>query len=465
MFSEKAITKVQAAVIAVVVIIAIIAGVAYYYTTLPTPATPTPATPTPATPTPATPTPATPTISEIRLGTVQHASGPLSATARFTLLGIQIGVKWVNDQGGVYHKGRKVPIRLIYYDGESKVEYAISLVEKLIVEDKVNFVVLPWSPQSTLATAPICEKYKIVSFDPTGSDPEYQQGFKYMIGVVAAHGTSHFKYELKAIREADPEAKTIAFMLSSADVGGFFKQAVHNYAKEYGFQIIYEATYPEDSTDLSPILREIAPLKPDILVGGTFPASGILLTTQLRDLKINIKWVILAMVANRPEFGESFGKWAAGFIAGSPFEPECRWEVVAAREGKEYVGPPSDEILKYWRGMGYTERISPPVGTAIDNVVVMAKCVEVAQSLDADEIIRAALSLDLYTCRGRFKLDPTNPAHMLYPDGLLVMQWQRKDNKLVYTLVYPKEFATSSLIPMPTWEEKETWPELTVEIT
>ncbi|MEM3666187.1 MAG: ABC transporter substrate-binding protein, partial [Candidatus Bathyarchaeia archaeon] len=242
-------------------------------------------------------------------------------------------------------------------------------------------------------------------------------------------------------------------------------QAVHNYAKEYGFQIIYEATYPEDSTDLSPILREIAPLKPDILVGGTFPASGILLTTQLRDLKINIKWVILAMVANRPEFGESFGKWAAGFIAGSPFEPECRWEVVAAREGKEYVGPPSDEILKYWRGMGYTERISPPVGTAIDNVVVMAKCVEVAQSLDADEIIRAALSLDLYTCRGRFKLDPTNPAHMLYPDGLLVMQWQRKDNKLVYTLVYPKEFATSSLIPMPTWEEKETWPELTVEIT
>ncbi len=57
---RKAITKMQAAVIAVIIIIAIIAGVAYYYSTMvptPTPVTPTPATPTPVTPTPATPTP------------------------------------------------------------------------------------------------------------------------------------------------------------------------------------------------------------------------------------------------------------------------------------------------------------------------------------------------------------------------------------------------------------------------
>ncbi|MEM3666552.1 MAG: ABC transporter substrate-binding protein, partial [Candidatus Bathyarchaeia archaeon] len=184
MFSKKAITKVQAAVIAVVVIIAIIAGAAYYYTTLPTPATPTPATPTPATPTPATPTPATPTpktptpatpvIGKIRLGTVQHLSGPLSSVAYYVFSGVQIGVGWVNDRGGVSFQGGRIPVELVYYDAESKVEYAISLVEKLIVEDKVNFVVLPWSPESTLATAPICEKYKIVSFDPTGSDPEYQ---------------------------------------------------------------------------------------------------------------------------------------------------------------------------------------------------------------------------------------------------------------------------------------------------
>jgi branched-chain amino acid transport system substrate-binding protein len=483
---KKAITKMQAAVIAIIVVIAVIAGIAYYVslpTPTPTPATPTPKTPTPATPTPTTPTPTTPTpttptpttptptpttptVSKIRLGTVQHLSGPLAAVAYYVFLGMQIGVKWINDRGGVNFQGRKIPVELVYYDAESKVDYAIKLVEKLIGEDKVNFVVLPWSPESTLATAPICERYKIVSFNPTGSDPEYQQGFKYVIGVVSGHGTTHFMYELKTIREADPKAKTIAFMMSSADIGGFFKLGVRNAAEKYGFTIIYDTVYPEDSTDLSPVLREIDAVKPDVLVGGTFPASGMLVTAQLRDLKIYVKWVVLAMIVNKVDFGEAFGKWGVGFLAGSPYEPETMWETVAAKEGKEYVGPTNDEIRNYWRQMGRTERIRADVGTGVDQPIIMAKCIEVAQSLDSDKIIQAATSLDVYTCRGRFKLDPTNPCHMMYPDGLPhVVQWQKKDNKLVYALVHPQEFATSSPIPMPTWDEKEAWPELTLEVT
>jgi hypothetical protein len=44
------------------------------------------------------------------------------------------------------------------------------------------------------------------------------------------------------------------------------------------------------------------------------------------------------------------------------------------------------------------------------------------------------------------------------------MQWQKAGNKLVYAIVYPMEFANAPLVPMPTWEEKDSWPELELAV-
>ncbi|MEM2614004.1 MAG: hypothetical protein QXO15_07255, partial [Nitrososphaerota archaeon] len=123
------------------------------------------------------------------------------------------------------------------------------------------------------------------------------------------------------------------------------------------------------------------------------------------------------------------------------------------------------EIVEYWRKMGHEERVRTEAGMASIVPPLIKKLIEMTQSLKLDDIIRAALQLDCYTCRGRFKLDPTNPAHQIGLEGKpVVIQWQRKDNKLIYAILYPYEFANSSPIPMPTWEEKESWPELVLEV-
>ncbi|MEM3551430.1 MAG: amino acid ABC transporter substrate-binding protein [Candidatus Bathyarchaeia archaeon] len=468
--NREAITKIQAAVIFVIVVVALIAGIAYYYAALPTPtpATPTPATLTPATLTPATLTPATltpatpttPLPSEIRLGTVQHLSGPLTMMGQYALIGLQIGVKWVNDRGGVNLQGQKIPVRLIYYDDECRIEYAQSLVEKLIVEDKIHFCVPPWTPDFVMATVPICEKHKIVSFSPGGgSDEEYKQGFKYMIQY-GFHGSRFAYTPLETVRKLDPTVKKIAVIASDADVGGVILSGFYDAVKIYGYEIVYEKIYPETITDAAPLLREVVASNPDYFYGGTFPASGMLIASQLRDLKINFKYVLLTMVADKREFGEAFGKWAVGFLSGAQYDERTRWDEKAKKEGKEYIGPTNSEIKSYWKSIE-SGMVRPEVGQAAPIPAIMAKCVEDAQSLDPEKIVKAALALDIYTCKGRFKLDPDNPAHQT---GLLecgyMVQWQRDGDKLVYNLIAPIEFATGQLVQMPTWEEKEKWPEL-----
>ncbi|MEM3551399.1 MAG: ABC transporter substrate-binding protein [Candidatus Bathyarchaeia archaeon] len=466
MLSKKAVTKVQLVILAVIVIVAILAGVAYYVTLpTPTPATPTPATPTPATPTPATPTPATHLPSEIRVGAVLCLSGWGSVEGGIgPLEGFQVAIKWINDQGGVNLKGKKVPLKLIYYDCESKEEYAISLTEKLVVEDKVDILMQPWGP-FCVATVPVTEKYKVFSSLWAGA-PDFLigQGFTYCISPHIQLGGGH-RWPLWLVHQIDPEAKTVANIYRAEPGAVLWGEAARKFSKEYGLTIVYDKSYPPDMTDFAPLLREIAAVKPDILCMGSTLLDGRLIVTQLRDLKIDIKYVTLSAGANKPDFGESLGKWAAGFMGNSPYEPEAKWEVIAAKEGKEYYGPTNDEVLKYWRAMGGKGRPSTEMGMAVGGLIVTVKCIEEAQTLEPGKLVEVAKQLDIYTCRGRFKIDPNEPLLQIgSPSPPLVYQWQRKDNKLVYSILYPFDFATSTIVPMPTWEEKEKWPELEVSL-
>ncbi|MEM2793625.1 MAG: amino acid ABC transporter substrate-binding protein, partial [Candidatus Methanomethylicia archaeon] len=464
---SRAVSKTIAIIIAVIVVIAIIAAAAMVMTpptpspTSPSPK-PTPTTPTtpttPPTPTPTTPTPTTPTTpieeipSEIRIGVAIQLSGAQVVEGAASFRGIQCAVKWINDHGGVNFKGRKVPLKLIYYDCESKRDYAVKLVEKLITEDKVHIVIHPYASTFVMATAPVTEKYKMFSINFGGSsDALYQQGFKYM---VSTHGFAVIHYwqtPFTMIKEVDPGAKKVAIIFKDDEWGRSLGESARIKTKNFGFEVVYDRSYPPDITDATPMLREIAALKPDILCVGGHYKDGYLIATQLRDLRINIKWVIIQVTVAKPEFSD-LGKWAVGFMGETTWEPECKWDVIAAKEGKEYYGPTSDELVKLYYELGGTGRPSAYTGYGAISVLVAAKCIETAQSLNPDKLIQAAKQLDFYCVKSRFKVDPENPAKQI---GSInpVVQWQRGEgNKLVYAVIYPFEFATSNPIPMPTWE-------------
>ena len=76
----------------------------------------------------------------------------------------------VNADGGVYVEeyGKKLPIELLVYDDKSDVGTMARLTEKLIVEDKVDFL---WPASGTaflFAQAPIANKYNYVLITAEG---------------------------------------------------------------------------------------------------------------------------------------------------------------------------------------------------------------------------------------------------------------------------------------------------------
>ncbi|MEM2425238.1 MAG: ABC transporter substrate-binding protein [Candidatus Bathyarchaeia archaeon] len=441
-FSKAAITRLQAIIIAIIVVVAVIGAVVYFLLLPP-------------------PTQTVEELTELRLGAVLPLSGTQALPGTRGLIGMQIAVDWLNAKGGINWHGRKIPVRLIYYDDEGKDEYTSKLTEKLILEDKVY--ALCAHGMNSRVIVPITEKYRIVAAGGTSGPWEAYQGYKYYF--IACGQGDPFINTLQLIRKKDPTVKTIAWVIGAGmDPAGIYSKQLEEFTKQYGYELVCYLEVPMDITDAAPLLAQMAAYKPDIMAFYVGPPIGFLASGQLRDTRVWAKYILVLGGASDPFFGQNFNKWAVGIVSQVPYDDNLKFEVIAASEGKEFVGPTTKEINEAWKAKKDPkdpERTPEDVGRPAMVPIIVAELIERTQSLDPDKIAEVAKTVDFYTSCGRYKLDPNNfYINVGQPYWPAIIQWQKKDNMLRLELVGPEEFATSTLIQMPTWEEKEKWPEL-----
>ena len=85
--------------------------------------------------------------TSIKVGWAISKTGPYVGGATITLLNAyKLWVKDVNAAGGIMLKsiGKKLPVEVIEYDDRSNSDEMIKAVERLINQDKVDFVFPPW---------------------------------------------------------------------------------------------------------------------------------------------------------------------------------------------------------------------------------------------------------------------------------------------------------------------------------
>src|SRR5664279_1798975 len=98
------------------------------------------------------------TPKSIKIGYAISLSGPNATGAGITVLpNYRLWVKEVNLAGGIMMKsaGRRVPIEVIEYDDHSNVDDAVEAVQRLITQDKVDFILPPWGTGLNLAVGPL----------------------------------------------------------------------------------------------------------------------------------------------------------------------------------------------------------------------------------------------------------------------------------------------------------------------
>ena len=120
----------------------------------------------------------------------------------------------VNERGGLYVKeyGRRLPVKVIIYDDESRGETAARLYEKLITEDKVDILLGPYSTPVTLPVMDVVAKYGTpIVTTQAGSPPLYNRGLKNVFSAIDLIST--WSYAYFEMIKAEGKARTIAFVI------------------------------------------------------------------------------------------------------------------------------------------------------------------------------------------------------------------------------------------------------------
>src|SRR5690348_6110344 len=81
----------------------------------------------------------------IYLGAAVSLTGKYSANGINTRNGYDLAVKRINDLGGVKVGGKTYKLKVKYYDDESTPARAAQLVERLIKQDGIDYMLGPYS--------------------------------------------------------------------------------------------------------------------------------------------------------------------------------------------------------------------------------------------------------------------------------------------------------------------------------
>jgi branched-chain amino acid transport system substrate-binding protein len=115
---------------------------------------------------------------KILFGNPIALSGMYSAGAMMSQIrAYDMWVEEVNAKGGIYVKeyGKKIPVKIIRYDDKSDLGTAVKLTEKLILQDKVHFILPPWGTATHFAIAPVINKYKMPVIGITASSMKLKE--------------------------------------------------------------------------------------------------------------------------------------------------------------------------------------------------------------------------------------------------------------------------------------------------
>jgi len=375
----------------------------------------------------------------IKIGVAISMTGQVAREGKFEKDGIDYWKDLVNEAGGIDVGGEKYKVEVVYYDDQSSPETSMKLTEKLITEDKVQFLIGPYSSGIQTAAAAIGEKYKIITITPLANATTiYDKGYKYIFSVLPP-ATEYLQLLIDMAVELDPAPRTIAIMVRDDPFGTSVAEGVRDRAIEKGLDVVYYEKFPKDVNDVSTMLSAIKGLNPDIVVASTLYQDAVLITKQAKDLQVCPKILTYSVGVSIPDFPQELGPDAEYIMGAEWWLPNMGW--------KGEVIPSSEEFgVEFEKKFGYAPSYHSAAGAAAGLILQLA--IEDAGTLDTEKVREALLNFDHQIFWGPTAWDETG-ANIAGASGVIQIQ-----NGQVVS-IYPKDIEQATPIyPMPCWNER-----------
>jgi branched-chain amino acid transport system substrate-binding protein len=317
------------------------------------------------------------------------------------------------------------------------------LVERLIQQDGVKFVLGPYSSGLTTAIAPVTEKYKIPMVEGNGASRSlFNKGYKYLFAVLST--SEQYLTEAIAVAAAkaraagkDPKDVKIAIAVENDPFSMDVRAGILDDAKKYGMEVVIDDKLPPELNDMTATLTKVKAIKPDVLVVSGHSKGAALVTRQIGEMKVNVPMLAITHCESANVIDEAkFGKNAENTLCAAQWAPTMSYD-------DRWFGSSMDYTKTFEKAFDYTPPYQAAESTA--TVLVYADALERAGVLDTEKVRDALAGTALNTFYGRVVFDETGK-NVGKPMVLRQIQGGK------YVPVAPTKFVTGEVVhPRPAW--------------
>ncbi len=329
----------------------------------------------------------------VKLGATVALTGRSASTGKLYADGRALGLEVLNKAENQIKVGNETyQIQFVQYDDQSDANLAVRLYEKLVTEDKVDFLVGPYTSGIVIPTSAIAEKYNIPMVQGGGASTNiFTRGFKNVFGTLPP-GSDYHKEGVKMFA-ATNKYKTMALIYADDAFSVDVANGTRKHAEAAGLKIVLDEKYKDGQTEFAALVTKIKDAKPDFIMSANHFAEAVAFIQQAKSSGLEVDMVFTVGVSD-PNFTKTLGAAAERIFGMEPWVP-------TAKTCGVIFGCSSDYSNLFQDKYKYEPEYHNANGTI--ELLTYKMAIEKAGSLDRDKVREALKALSYESFYGTVK--------------------------------------------------------------
>jgi branched-chain amino acid transport system substrate-binding protein len=375
--------------------------------------------------------------TRVLIGATLPLTGSEARIGGFFKEGYELAFEEANKAGGIEVGGKKMQVSLSLLDDTSTQATAVSLAERLINNDGVDFLLGTYGTNVVEAQSTVAEQNQIPYVTGGGAATAiYKRGFKWIFGTLAPVellGTTLMTWideQQKAGKLAKPSK--IALVWENTSHGKDFRKGISDFAAKSGggYEIVVDESFELNGKDFSALLNKVKASGADLFLADAhlpdyitmhrqYVAAGLCHKVLSYGARGSEKSAIEALGQENVTYILS-GVWWNAQLADKTPESKAFAEVYRAR----YPG----KNPEWFQALSY------------ETARVLFRAIEQAGTTDREKVrqVLASMKIPSLLPGGTLEFPAANGAQVQNP---FVLQQNTPEGKS--PIIYPKETATA----------------------
>jgi branched-chain amino acid transport system substrate-binding protein len=211
--------------------------------------------------------------TKVSLGATLPLTGAEARVGGFFKEGYELAVEEANKQGGLLVGAKRLPVELAILDDTTTQATAVSLADRLVNSDKVDFLLGTYSSHLVEAQSTIGEQNRIPYINGGGGATKiYKRGFKYLFGAISPVellGTTMMSWiDIQQKAGKLPKPAKIALLWENTAHGKDFRKGISDFVAKSGgaYQVSVDESFPLDGKDFGALLGKVKAANVDLFL-------------------------------------------------------------------------------------------------------------------------------------------------------------------------------------------------------